>query len=87
MGIEQETMSPETPRHAHDKSLSGGHVAEVDEQIAKLIHDIRGPLTTILINCELVLEQDCSADIRAKTESTLAAAMRINQNLREFEND
>lgn len=49
----------------------------------KLAHDLSGPLTSILIHCEMLLEQDCSPEIRRHAEIILAEAMRVNRLLRE----
>lgn len=45
----------------------------------KLGHDISGPVTSILINCELLLEEECPEPVRRRAEIILAEAMRINQ--------
>jgi signal transduction histidine kinase len=49
----------------------------------KLAHDISGPLTSILINCEMLLEEDCPPEARRRAETILAEAMHINRLLRE----
>ena len=51
--------------------------------LRKLCHDISGPLTSIMINCELLLEEDCSPEARRRAETILAEAMHINGLLRE----
>ena len=58
-----------------------------EKQANKLCHDISGPLTSILINCELMLEENCSEEIRSKAETIFSEAMHINQYLREFRQD
>jgi K+-sensing histidine kinase KdpD len=49
----------------------------------KLTHDISGPLTSILLNCEMLLDEDCSTEARRRAQTILAEAMKINSLLRE----
>ena len=47
-----------------------------------LCHDISGPLTSILVNCELLMDGDCPSPVREKVETILSEAMHIDQRLR-----
>jgi hypothetical protein len=47
-----------------------------------LCHDISGPLTTILVNCELLMDGDCPSPARQRIETILSEAMHIDQHLR-----
>ena len=51
--------------------------------VHKLCHDLSGPLTSILINCEMLLEEDCPPETRRRAETILAEAMQMNHLLRE----
>ena len=51
--------------------------------LGKLSHDISGPLTSILLNCEMLLDEDCSVEARRRAQTILAEAMKINSLLRE----
>ena len=53
-----------------------------DSPQGELRHEISGPLTSILIHCELLLERECPPDIRERVETILAEAFRIHQSLR-----
>ncbi len=55
---------------------------EAEDPVTRLCHDISGPLTSILINSELVLDEDCPGEIRSRTEAILTEALQINQSLR-----
>ena len=53
-----------------------------DSAQRELRHEISGPLTSILIHCELLLERDCAPGVHERVETILAEAFRIHQLLR-----
>lgn len=50
--------------------------------VEDLCHDISGPLTSILVNCELLLEEKCATPVRHKVDMIFAEALQINHRLR-----
>ena len=54
-----------------------------ESPLRKLSHDISGPLTSILLNCEMLLNEDCSVEARRRAQTILAEAMKINSLMRE----
>jgi len=70
-----------------DRSVSQATSRPAPQPLNQLCHDISGPLTTILINCEMVLEEECPDLIRSKTETIFTEAMQINQVLREYRSE
>jgi K+-sensing histidine kinase KdpD len=64
------------------KNKSGGGMMD-STPLRKLCHDLSGPLTSIMINCEMLLEEDCSLEVRRRAETVLAEAMHINRLLHE----
>ena len=52
------------------------------ESIADLCHDLSGPVTSILMNCEMLMEDDCPPPVRQKLEGIFSEAMNINHHLR-----
>ncbi|HEY7679610.1 MAG TPA: histidine kinase dimerization/phospho-acceptor domain-containing protein [Terriglobia bacterium] len=50
--------------------------------IQNLCHDLSGPLTSILVNCELLLEGECPPAVRSKLESIFSEAIQIDRLLR-----
>jgi hypothetical protein len=57
------------------EELTGGPVQD-------LCHDISGPLTSILLNCELLMEGECPAPLRNKVQTIFSEAMQIDHHLR-----
>jgi len=53
-----------------------------EESVAELCHDLSGPLTTILVNCELLMENECPPPVRQRVEGIFSEAMNINHQLR-----
>ena len=51
--------------------------------LRRLSHDISGPLTSILLNCEMLLDEECSTEARRRAQTILAEAMKINSLMRE----
>ena len=52
------------------------------ESLEDLCHDLSGPLTSILVNCEMLMEDDCPPPVRQRLEGIFSEAMHINQQLR-----
>ena len=50
--------------------------------VRKLCHEISGPLTSILVQCDLLLEESDSKDSRERIVSIQEEALRISQRLR-----
>jgi hypothetical protein len=63
-------------------SANDSEVPAPAESIAELCHDLSGPVTSILVNCEMLMEDDCPPPVRQKLEGILSEAMHINQHLR-----
>ncbi|MBI4479202.1 MAG: hypothetical protein HY651_04180 [Acidobacteria bacterium] len=53
-----------------------------EESVAELCHDLSGPLTTILVNCEMLMEDECPPPVRQRVEGIFSEAMHINHQLR-----
>ena len=47
-------------------------------------HDLSGPLTSIIVNCELLLESERLPEARHRLETILSEAFRIDRVLRDF---
>ena len=62
------------------------HEEHCEEQspgpVQELCHDISGPLTAILLNCELLMEEECPAPLRNKIQTIFSEAMQIDRHLR-----
>jgi len=56
--------------------------ASAGESVEDLCHDLSGPLTSILVNCEMLMEDDCPPPVRQRLEGILSEAMHINHHLR-----
>jgi signal transduction histidine kinase len=52
------------------------------ESVENLCHDLSGPLTSILVNCEMLMEDDCPPPVRQRLEGIFSEAMHINHQLR-----
>lgn len=71
---------------------AGPPLAEMEEadrektpaSLQELCHDISGPLTSILVNCEILLEGDCPDPLRQKAETIFTEALQIDQYLRSY---
>jgi hypothetical protein len=55
---------------------------EEAESVEDLCHNLSGPLTSILVNCELLMEGDCPPPVRERLEGIFTEAMQMNQQLR-----
>ncbi|MBI2815484.1 MAG: hypothetical protein HYX72_00945 [Acidobacteria bacterium] len=72
----QTSLDTDSP---HDATAEQDH-----EHFRKLRHDINGALTTIVMNCELLLDENCAPDVRRRIGSILAEALRMDQFLRQY---
>lgn len=59
-----------------------GNAPEGETPYWELCHDISGPLTSLIVQCDLLLEGDCSPTVRQKIEAIFSEALRIQQRLR-----
>lgn len=57
---------------------------EEEEHWRKLRHDISSSLTSIFMNCELLLDGNCAPEPRRRIEAVLAEALRINEYLQRY---
>ena len=57
--------------------------AEEDSR-RELGHDLNGPLTSIILNCELLLEAEFPPGVRQRVEAILAEAVRIDRVVRNY---
>jgi hypothetical protein len=64
------------------QSLDLASSSSPHESLEDLYHDLSGPLTTILVNCEMLMEDDCPPPVRQRLEGIFAEAMHINKQLR-----
>lgn len=55
---------------------------ESSDSVLQLSHDLSGPLTSILIHCDLLLEDDLSPEARHRVETILSETLRIDERLR-----
>ena len=55
------------------------------ESSKRLAHQSSGPLTSIIIHCDLLLEGDLAPECRQRVEAILAEAGRISHQLRAFQ--
>jgi len=55
---------------------------QAPDPVQDFCHDISGPLTAILLNCELLMEEECPASVRNKVETIFSEALQIDKNLR-----
>ena len=57
---------------------------ESPNPLRELCHDMSGPLTSILVNCEILLESDCPPPVREKAETIFTEALHMDQVLRNY---
>ena len=83
VGLVQDTsqQQPDLP-FAEASPLGFLYRERLKHSLRDLCHDISGPLTSILVNCELLMDGDCSSPVREKVETILSEAMHIDQHLR-----
>jgi len=69
---------------ASDRSSRPVSPDSVPESLEDLCHDLSGPLTSILVNCEMLMEDDCPPSVRQRLEGIFTEAMHINHQLRSY---
>jgi hypothetical protein len=52
--------------------------------LADMYHDISSPLTSIIVNCELLLEDEATSASKEKLQSILSEAIQIDRQLRAY---
>jgi len=52
------------------------------DPVRKLCHEISGPLTSILVQCDLLLQNPSPQDLRERIASIQEEALRISRQLR-----
>jgi hypothetical protein len=57
---------------------------EAADSVEDLCHHLSGPLTSILVNCEVLMDSDCTPPVRERLEGIFNEAMQINQHLRSY---
>ncbi len=57
---------------------------EEDDHWRKLRHDISSSLTSIFMNCEILLDGNCAPEPRRRIAAVLAEALRINEFLQQY---
>ena len=87
LSAEADLPSEKAPSTSFLRPSSGqpGQSEETDDPWRQLRHEINGSLTSILMNCELLLESDCAPTERRRIEAILSQALRIDQFLHHFQ--
>ncbi|HWP84856.1 MAG TPA: histidine kinase dimerization/phospho-acceptor domain-containing protein [Terriglobia bacterium] len=81
-GASRQGMEWEPAESASD-AFQPRPVAPLAEDAADaMCHDLSGPLTSILVNCEMLLEGDCPPPARQKLERIFSSALGMSQLLR-----
>jgi signal transduction histidine kinase len=83
---------PSNRRHTKDapqqQARSGARRAQDANKAAEawrnFCHDINGPLTSILMSCDLLLQENFPPAVRERLETIVSDALRIDQHLRSF---
>jgi PAS domain S-box-containing protein len=83
IGLVQDVTSQRLGSGDAENTIEAAHEEE-DHHWRKLRHDVNGSLTSILMNCELLLEKDWLPLLRKKIESILSEALRIDQLLQHY---
>ena len=81
-GVVSEVISLRGP----SSGPSQGRAPGMPDPRSELRHEISGPLTSIIMQCDMLLEAGCSSSVRAALESILAEAIRVDRLLREYKN-
>ena len=63
-------------------SSQSANEEESPESVEDLCHNLSGPLTSILVNCEVLMEGECPPPVRERLEGIFTEAMLISQQLR-----
>ena len=53
-----------------------------EDPVRRLCHEVSGPLTSILVHCDLLLEKASAPDARERLEAIQEEALRISRYLR-----
>jgi len=76
---------------APDKALrdnrSEASANPVADPVRRLCHEISGPLTSILVQCDLLLEESLAADSRERIAAIREEALRISRYIRNSARD
>ena len=65
-----------------ESGLVATHSSGNGDSVEDLCHDLSGPLTSILVHCEMLMEDDCPPPVRQRLEGIFSEAMHINHQLR-----
>ena len=65
-----------------EKTVSAESNIASDKARSEFCHDISGPLTAILVQCDLLLDSNCPPAVRQRIEAIFSEALRIHQRLR-----
>jgi hypothetical protein len=83
IGLAQDVTSQR--QSAPEADLASEEAPEkADNAWRKLRHDINGSLTSVLMNCELLLESGCSPIPRRRIEAIFSEALQIEQLLQHY---
>ena len=70
------------PDPTSDKALQESRNDSSTDPLRRLCHEISGPLTSILVQCDLLLEESLAADSRERIAAIREEALRISRSLR-----
>ncbi|MGH9785519.1 MAG: hypothetical protein ACRD88_15180 [Terriglobia bacterium] len=73
-------MSDSDP--ASKKALQESRHDSSADPVRRLCHEISGPLTSILVQCDLLLEESSAADSRERIAAIREEALRVSRTLR-----
>lgn len=65
-----------------DNTLLKDRSEQQEDPVRRLCHEISGPLTSILVHCDLLLENASTPDSRERLEAIQEEALRISRYLR-----
>ena len=82
VGLVQDTTQQQDCLLAEAPPLGVSDRERPERSLRDLCHDISGPLTSILVNCELLLDGECPSPVREKIETILSEVMQIDRHLR-----
>jgi hypothetical protein len=86
VGLAQDLTSKREQSSVRDLAGASSQDArdESEDAVRKLCHDISGPLTSILVSCERLMEANCAPETRLRAETILSEALRIDRFLRSY---
>lgn len=73
-------MKPSKP--IAENTLPKGRREQPEDPVRRLCHEISGPLTSILVHCDLLLENPSAPDSRERLEAVQEEALRLSRYLR-----